>query len=363
MLDLSSIINIIVNLPAQSSQTENFSLAMFMSKNTVISTADRVKSFGSINELIAAGFAENSTEVAAAKLYFGQTNSPSKLLIGVQGEEETASAALAACREADTTWYICVPLSATKEDIVSMASYIETAKPVSLMFVTTADADVKTNSKDNLCDLLKKNDYKRTLVQYSTSANAVASIVGYTCGENSGTQSFDLDLKSEPGVAVEPLNSTDVALLDSSSCNYYVNIEGQYNLFMKGNMVNGVPCDEIIGVDMITAQIKQSIMSSLVADPKVPLSDAGIALVVSDIAAVCDTAKDSNFIKSGTWNGGNVLNLKNGDSLTNGYSIQVSSVNELTAAQKAQREAPPIYVCLILSDSARSFTITVNVSR
>lgn len=361
MLDLSSIINIIVNMPAQSSQAENFSLALFLSKNTIISTADRVKTYGSVNELIAAGFAPDSPEVKAATLYFGQTPQPTKLMVGVRGKEESAVAALTACRAANTNWYICVPLDATKDDIIAMAAYVESAKPAMLMFCTTSDADVLAGTTGNLALTLQAAKYKRTLLQYSGSANAAASIAGYACAQNDGSEAFDLALKSEPGVTVDDLNSTDIAVLQNEGCNYYANFENQYDLFIPGNMVDGTPCDEVMGLDILTANIKAAMMSVLASNKKIPLSDDGIALITSAIATECDKAKSADFIKSGIWNGGTVLQLKNGDSLVNGYSIQVDSVANLSDAQKAQRKAPPIYVCLILADSARSFTLTVNV--
>lgn len=361
MLDLSPIINIIVNMPAQSSQAENFSLALFLSKNTIISTAERVKTFGSTNELIAAGFAENSPEVKAADLYFGQTPTPAKLMVGVQGANESPVAALTACRAADTSWYICVPIGATKDDIIAMAAFVESAKPSTLMFCTTADNDVFTGAAGNLCAKLQNSKYSRTLVQYSAYPNAAASIAGYACAENDSSEAFDLALKSEPGVSTDDLTSTDVSVLQNENCNYYANYENQYDLFMPGNMIDGTPCDEIMGIDILTANIKAAVMSVLVSRKKIPLSDDGIALATSAIAIECDKAKSAQFIKPGVWNGGTVLQLKNGDSLVNGYSIQADSVENLSETQKSQRKAPPIYVCLILADSARSFTITANV--
>ncbi len=363
MLDLSSIINIIVNLPAQSAKTENFSLAMFMSKNAIISTAERVKSYGSTDELIAAGFASDSVEVKAAGLYFGQTPTPSRLLIGVQGAEEEPAAALAACRAADTSWYLCVPLGATKADILAMAAFVETASPSCIMFCTTADADVKAGTEENLCLELQAAKYRRTLTQYSTYADAAASIAGYACAENDGSQAFDLALKTEPGVTVDNLESTDISVLENENCNYYARFENQYDLFMKGNMADGTPCDEVIGIDMLTANIRNNVMAVMTSLPKIPLTDDGIALITSTIATACDDAKQRGFIAPGIWNGATVMQLHKGDSLVNGYSIQAELVSSLSATERSDRKAPPIYVCIVLANSARSFVITVDVNR
>lgn len=363
MLDLKSIINIIVNLPAQPSQSENFSLALFLSKNTVISTADRVKSYGSVNEMIAAGFDTKSPEVAAAGLYFGQTPAPSKLLVGVQGADETALTALTACRAANKNWYLCVPLQAAKDDIVLMASYIETAAPASIMFCTTADNDVKAGTAGNLCLQLQAGKFRRTLTQYSTFANAVASISGYACAANDGSQAFDLAFKTEPGVTAENLTQTDTSILENEGCNYYAKFEGQYDLFLRGNMADDTPADEVIGIDMLTAQIQSNVMSVLAGNPKIPLTDEGIALIIASVATACDQARQRGFLAAGTWGGETVMQLKHGDALANGYSIQAQPVSSLSASDHAARKAPPIYVCIILANSIRSVVLTVDVNR
>lgn len=363
MLDLKSIINIIVNLPAQPSQIENFSLALFLSKNTVISTSDRVKSYGSINEMIAAGFAADSPETVAAGLYFGQTPTPAKLLVGVQGTDETALAALTACRAANSSWYLCVPLGAAKADILLMAAYIETASPATIMFCTTADVDVKAGTAGNLCQQMQTAKYRRTLTQYSTFADAAASISGYACAANDGAQAFDLAFKTEPGVTSENLASTDTSILDNESCNYYAKYENQYDLFMRGNMADGTPADEVIGIDMLTAQIQSNAMAVFTGSPKIPQTDAGVALITAAIATACDQAKQRGFIAPGIWGGATVMQLKNGDALANGYSIQAQPVSSLSAADHSARKAPPIYVCIILANSIRSVVLTINVER
>ena len=363
MLSLSSIINIIVNLPSQATQTENFSLALIMSKNTVISTTDRVKTYTSAAALIAAGFTANSIEVKAAQLYFSQAPSPAKLAVGVQGSAETAVEALTACRVANTLWYLFIPLGALTADAELMAAYIEAASPAAVMFHTTDDAAVLAGTAANLCLTLQAAKYRRTLTQYSTYEDAVVAIAGYACGENDGTAAFDLDLKSEVGVTPENLDSTGAEILNSANCNYYANFNNAYNLFIKGVMADGTHYDEVLGIDMLTADIQTAIMSVLTSQPKVPGTDDGVALITAAVGGACDTALSRGFIAAGTWNGAAVKNLKKGDSLANGYSIQADSISSLSDADRAARKSPPVYVCVILANSLESFVIQVNPNR
>lgn len=363
MLSLTPIINIIVNLPSSTTKTEDFSLGMILSKNTVISTTDRVKSYDSVDAVLAAGFTANSAEVQAATLYFSASPQPSHILIGVQGDTETATQALTACRNANGAWYLCIPVGYAKADYVAMAAYIETASPACVMFCTTSDADVLAGTAGNLCLTLQAAKYRRTLVQYSTYANAVASIAGYACGENDGSQSFDLALKPEPGVTVETLTSTDLSVLDGENCNYYAQYQNTFNLFRKGNMSDGTPYDEVLGIDMLVADIQTNGMSVLTGVPKVSLTDDGTSQITAAIMTACEKSLARQFLAPGTWRGAKVYNLGTGDALPRGYSIQAGKVADLSDDDRANRKSPPIYVCVILAGSARSFIINANIAR
>jgi hypothetical protein len=103
-------------------------------------------------------------------------------------------------------------------------------------------------------------------------------------------------------------------------------------------------------------------MNVIMTLPKVPLTDGGITMITTAISNACDTAFKSGFIAAGDWEGATILNLNTGDSLPNGYSIQAASISTLSSVDRANRKAPPIYVCIKLADSGESFTINVNVN-
>ena len=363
MLSLGSIINIIVNFPSASTQTENFSLGLLLSKNAVVPTTDRVKIYASKDAMIADGFAADSPEVKAAQLYFGQTPAPAQLAVGVQGTEETAVEAMTACRIKNTSWYLCVPVGYAKADLLLLAAYIESATPASIMFCTTSDADVLSGGAGNLCSALKGAGYKRTMTQYSTTSDAVAAIAGYACGENTGDSAFDLCFQAETGVAPDAIDTSAAEILKGENCNFFANYQNTFSFFFNGIMADGTHFDEVLGIDMLRADITSGIMRLLTSSPKVPLTDDGAAQVTSVIMTCCNTALKRGFIAAGTWDGLQVAKLSPGDTLPNGYSIQAGSVSDLSADDRAARKAPPIYVCIILANSLESFTITVNVNR
>jgi hypothetical protein len=361
MLSLNSIISVNVNLPASSVSTQNFSLGLIISANTAITTTDRVKVYASTDEMIADGFSSSSAEVIAAGLYFGQTPSPSQIAVGVKGSSETVAEALAACRAANSDWYACIFLDEAKADIEALAAYAESASPPMVLFYTTADAEVLAGTAGNVCLALKASAYRRSLGQYSTQANAVASIMGYACGASNNA--YDLAFKNEPGVTATPLTTAQASVLSNANCNYFATYDSSYSFFMKGVMADGSHFDEVIGIDILTAEIKANIMSVLTSATEVPLTDAGTSIITTAISSACNAALTRGFLAAGTWAGGTVLDLSTGDALTTGYSIQAGSVANLSSADKTARIAPPIYTCVILAGSGESFAITLNVDR
>jgi hypothetical protein len=435
MLDLSGIVDITVNSPAAETTSRSFSLGLFLSENSVISTATRVKKYSSVDEMIADGFTSDSAEVTAATLYFGQSVSPKYVLIGTRAPAtsatvttqtsgsttlvvnstaalsigrtvtgtgiasgttisaivdgttltlsaaatadassgtvaigaESAVAALSACRTANSEWYMVCPLDAASADILLMAAYIESAKPASAMFATTADTDVPVNSDGNICAQLKAAGYSRTLIQYSTQDNAAAAIMGYTCGANDGTTAYTLMFKSETGVTAESLTTTEISNLKELNCNFLVTRSESYTFFQYGVMASGQFFDEINGIDMLTADIQTNVINLQVSETKIPQTDDGIALIVSVIEQACADAVTREFLAPGEWTGKTISvgesTLTSGDTLSTGYKVMVDSVNNQSTANREARIAPPVYVCVKEAGAVHSVSIVVNVNR
>lgn len=363
MLDLSDIINITVNTPSVAQASRTFSLALLLSQNTVVPVATRVAEYASTKDMLDAGFEAESPEVVAAGLYFNQSPAPSSILVGTIGASEAIADALAAARTANSAWYIAIVLGAASADIEAAAAVVEHLSPASVLFYTTSDAAVLSKTAGNICATLQTAAYRRTLGQFSSVANAVASIAGYACGANNGLQSFDLMFKAEPGVTPEPLTSAQVTALKSLNCNFLANRENQYTFFSAGVMANGAHYDEVLGIDMLQADIQTQLMAAFTAGTKIPQTDSGVGMLASYLTSACESAASRGFIAGGTWKGGTVGSLQNGDTLPAGYSIQAGRIVDQSAEDISNRVAPPIYICIILAGSLESVVLTVNVNK
>jgi predicted heme/steroid binding protein len=365
-LPLSDIVSVSVVVSPVAAARSGFNLGLIVGNSAVISATERIRLYSDLNAMIADGFAANSPEYLAAQLYFAQNPRPQKVAVGRwDNANETAVQAITACRVKNTDWYACMICGAQKADILAVAAYIETAEPKSVFFYTTADADVKAGTDGNVMKELKASSYSRTLGQYSTYPDAVAAIMGYAMGANTGVanSAYTLAYKQEVGVTPEALTLTEVATIKGQNGNVYVNRGNVYNLFEQGVMANGQHFDEVLGLDMLVNDILLSVMDLLTGVSKVPQTEGGTTLLVNAIAGPCNRALNRGFIAPGVWNAAPVLSLNTGDMLSQGYLILSETIDSQPQADRDARIAPPIYVCVKLAGAIEHVVISVQVNR
>ena len=388
-LKLDDIVKVIVNLSPKSAVRKGFNLALIIGDSEVIPIEKRVAVYSGLEEMAEAGFTGDMPEYQAAQLYFSADKKPSRLAVGrrykatgteeVEGteeieeieemekENETMLQALQACRAKNTDWYAVSYCGATKQEILEIAGYVESAYPSCVQFFTTSDRDTLEAEEGNLFELLKQKSYRRSIGQYSQTPDAVAAIMGYAMGANTATinSAYTLKFKTEVGVIPDDLTSQQVTNLTKNNGNYYVSrgSDDAYNMFENGVMSDGTWFDEILNLDMLANNMQMSIMDLLKSRPKIPQTEAGVLSIKLAIKADLDKAVRIGFIAPGVWNGPDILELSQGDSMPEGYMILSEPIAEQSQADRDARMAPPIYTPLKLAGAVHSVVLQVDVNR
>lgn len=366
-LPLSDIVNISVVVSPVATIRKGFNLGLIVGTSAAIGTADRLKIYSGITDMITDGFTTSDAEYNAATLYFSQNPKPTKLAIGRWDDTgtETALEAITACRAKNSDWYACYLCGAVKADVEALAPYIEAVEPASAYFYTTSDADALAGTAGNVMLALQALTFKRSLGQYSTSPDAAASIMGYAMGANTGlaNTAYALAYKQEVGVITEVLTENQVTLIKGQGGNVYINRGNTYNLFEQGIMANGMHFDEVLNLDMLVNDIRIAVMDLLAGIAKVPQTEGGMTLLISAITGPCDLALNRGFLSPGVWNAPPILNLNTGDTLTKGYLILTESIDAQNEQDRSNRIAPPIYVCVKLAGAIEFVSIQINVNR
>jgi hypothetical protein len=279
---------------------------------------------------------------------------------------ETILEALQACRAKNFSWYVCMACDAVKADHLLIAAWVETATPTSVYAFTTEDADVPLGTAENIFEQLKNDSYGRTIGQYSTdNPYAIAAIMGYAMGQNTGlaNSAYTLKFKREVGVETESLTSTQITNIEENNGNLYLSYANYYNIFEQGKMANGQFFDEVINLDMLSNNIQLSVMDLLYQNPKIPQTDMGVTFIIHQINIACDQAVNLGFLAPGTWTGLPVLNLNTGDVLPKGYLVQAPAIASQAPADREARKSPPIYVAIKEAGAIHSVLIGVYVNR
>ena len=362
-LSLTPIVDVQITLGAVSAPRNSFNLGLIIGSSTkteplnetVIPTAERIRIYTDLDDMLSDGYTTDSSEYKAALLMKSATPlAPNRIAIGCwdKANDEEAVDAVRACRIANAEWYT------------------ETAEPSSTYFYTVATEDVLSSS-GNSTDIfifLKDKNYRRSFGQYcgqEDTPDAVAATMGYAMGNNTSlaNSAYTLAYKSLPGVTTDDLTNTQVEYIKSNYGNVYINRGYYYDVLEQGTMADATRFDEILNLDMLSNNIQLNIMDLLYQSTKVPQTDAGVTSIMNATAVACDQAVKIGFIAPGKWNGSAILNLKTGDTLPDGYLIQAESVNDQSQADRDARKSPPIYVSAKLAGAIEHVTIGVTVNR
>ena len=213
---------------------------------------------------------------------------------------ETLTAALTAVNDADRDWYglatythdgdsIEVASGAFASDIEEVAAYAEANKRI--YGYATANADDKTTAQTGIGAVLQAKALDRTFGLWSGNAGvgaADATEYGeaawfgdrFPSDPGSSTWAF----KTLSGITVDNLTSTESQNAATNGLNTYERIGG-VNVTRDGIMASGEYIDIMRGVDWLEARMSERIYSRLVNLPKIPYTDAGIAIIEAEIRA------------------------------------------------------------------------------
>lgn len=366
-LTLTPIIDVQVSLSAMPVQVTGFDAALIIGPSDVIPTDVRVAEYTTFDE-VSDAFTEDMPEYQAANLYFMQQPQPRRLLIGRRDFSEPAQDAVKACANIRGDWYGVQVCDATNEDILAVAGYVETQRKVQ-GFTTDYAAALEPTDGFDIFSQLKELNYTRTIGMYSsTTPYAFASVFGYVAGEAAGVDnsSYTLMFKTLPGVKPEGFtDEATVKTIKAKNGNVYVNRANAYYMFEDGIMANGYPFDEVYYLDWMATEMQYSIMNAFKRNKKIGQTDGQAGKLVTALTSAIDqfTQGENAFIAPGIWTGDRIMRLNTGDALPKGYLIQIVSMAEQNQADRENRKAPPIYVCLKLSGAIESAVIGVYVNR
>jgi hypothetical protein len=250
----------------------------------------------------------------------------------------------------------------------SVAGYTQSLPGGHVYGITSNDSAIPTNSTTDIASVLASLDYWRTFVQYSTTnAYAVASLYGrmFTVDFTANNSTTTAKFKQEPGVQPEILSETQAGFLNAKNCNVYAQYNNNVSIIQQGTMINGYFFDEVQGLDWLQNNVQVNLFNLLYqSTSKIPQTDAGTHLLVTNVAASLEQGVNNGLIAPGTWTSSFQFgSLQTGDVLSTGYYVYAPSIASQSQAQRETRISVPIQVACKLAGAIHFANVSINVNR
>jgi hypothetical protein len=285
---------------------------------------------------------------------------------------ETLPAALALFDDQYGQKFYGIGITASATSVVatalSAAAYVEGAAPKRILFLTTQDAGtISSASTIDLAYQLKTAGYKRTFLQYSSTApyaalSAAARILGVNYEADQTT--ITLKFKLEPGVTPENLSVTQALAAEAKNANIFIAYENNTSIIEQGVQSSGDFTDVITGADWLATTIQRDVWNLFYSSStKIPQTDDGANLVQATVEARCVQAVANGLAAGGVWNAGGFGILRQGDYLAKGFYVYIQPMRLQTQADRAARRCPPVQVAIKLAGAIHSSDVTININQ
>jgi len=195
-------------------------------------------------------------------------------------------------------------------------------------------------------------------------------LMGLAMGLNTGFNNsyFTLTNKNLVGMVAEPISQLVYNTITGNNGNVYGNFGGSFNSYATGITGSGQYFDNILGIDMLVADLQYAGANALAAYNAVGQNDQGQSILLHAMNVNgCQPSANRGFLSPGVWEGntiqfGSTIALQAGTSLASGF-LNVSPSYAQLGAKPAKRASAPIYCAVIQTDAVQQIIIAVLVQQ
>ena len=248
-------------------------------------------------------------------------------------------------------WYGVILCSNDDQDILQLAGAIE---PLKKIFIgVSSDAAIATAVTSDVLSILKGKNYNRTALIYSPASAALGIEAAWMGGQLPQTPgSNNWAYKTLKGISPDSISDNartiivgvPVEGISGKNGNIYSIVGGQ-DITQMGKMVSGQYIDITIGADWLESTIQTNIYQSLVDLKKIPYTNSGTSVLISDVKSAIDQG-----IVNGLIDGQRPI------------VITAANVEDVPFAQRANRIAPTISFSCYLAGAFNSVKVSGTVS-
>lgn len=273
---IDNLVNVKISISEGVGSSASFSNILLVGIAADDATPKNIAVYASANEILEAGWDENSAIYKAAVVAF--MNGATQLYVAEKGASESISDVLNRANETDG-WYGLALAGFEPADYKTVADWAESN---SKLFGYTVDC---SESIENPVPTTYSYAFgigtKKTVTNDNNTHLAVAFLAkSLTYQAGSETWAY----KTLSGVEYDEFTASDIAKLKTAGLNYYVLCAGKA-ITLEGKTTSGEWIDVIRFRDWLLNDMQTRIYNLFIKNAKVPYTDAGIALIQNQMIA------------------------------------------------------------------------------
>jgi hypothetical protein len=207
---------------------------------------------------------------------------------------------LTAINNANSTWYALIATTRDLATVKAIAAWVEAR--IKLFGTASSDPDIINvpagTDTTSIAAFLNQLGYVRTFVMYHQDADfdfPEAAWFGRVLPLEPGSETWKF--KRLNGISYSNLTTTQSNNALAKKANTYEFVGG-VGITANGTVAQGEYIDIVRGIDWLTARIQEFVFSVLVNNPKVPYTDAGIAVVQAEVMRALALGVSNDFLAS-----------------------------------------------------------------
>lgn len=259
---------------------------------------------------------------------------------------------LVAIQNQNDSWYGLVLVGATDEEIMTAAGWVQSRRK--MLFPSSATAALSdADSTVDLLAKLKSGNYNRTALMVTPGSALLGINAAWVGGQlpktpGSNNWAYATLVGQQPDSFTTAQRSTligsPINAVEGKNGNIYTTVMG-VDAVQMGTVASGDFVDNVIGLDWLYFNIQSAMFQALVgADGKVPMTDAGVAILASALQSVLDRGADNDLLDKAQ------------------TKVLPGKVASLTAAQRKARKAPVLAFSTVLKGAINAVPVTGNIS-
>ena len=322
MLQISDIVNVIINRETTSKTVRDLQTIAVLSKHTRFGTNELYRKYSSTTEMLSDGFTTTEYAYIAAQRIFSQNPQVREIVVGKVVAEQNGSVnyvnAVKKLQSATNEWFFLITDAVDDADKIAIAQYIETQ---TAMYVYSS-SDVKALDSADTTDIfskLKALNLMHSLgmfVRDTTVVSPESAWVGRFASAVIGSNAWIH--KALTTLVAENFTRTEWSTLQSKNAHFYTKVGQDDSIEGSANVAGGEKLHVILGAIWLEIRLAERAWNLLYTKDRINYTNSGIELFKAEIVTVLNEAVRYNILTD-----------------DEGFTIQVPDANKLTSQERA----------------------------